>query len=225
MDFVKILRSVEELLYEAISWLVFYPLTLWRCIWKPGELTLYTKSELGDRSEEQFTENVSPPLFLMLSVLLAHAIELSFGLKIDASLVTTAGARFVTSNDQNLLAFRSFLFALFPLVMAVGMLRRQGLPITRETLRAPFYLQCYIAAPFCLFLSTGGILLRNPRHSTDAIGIALTAIAIIWYIWAETRMFRRELGLSQWKATFTALWLLLVGAVLSVLVATITVLA
>jgi hypothetical protein len=28
MDFVKIIRSVEEFLYEAMTWLLFYPRTL-----------------------------------------------------------------------------------------------------------------------------------------------------------------------------------------------------
>ncbi|SFV34632.1 hypothetical protein SAMN05216456_1952 [Devosia crocina] len=30
MDFMKLLKSIEELLYELITWFVFYPLTLWR---------------------------------------------------------------------------------------------------------------------------------------------------------------------------------------------------
>ena len=38
MDLLKILRSFEEFLFEAVSWLVFYPLTLWRIL--RGELKL-----------------------------------------------------------------------------------------------------------------------------------------------------------------------------------------
>ena len=32
MDFMKLLKSLEELLYEVVSWLVFYPLTLWHSL-------------------------------------------------------------------------------------------------------------------------------------------------------------------------------------------------
>ncbi|SFN34385.1 hypothetical protein [Variovorax sp. OV329] len=31
MEFLKFIRSVEELLYE-MTWLLFYPRTLWRCV-------------------------------------------------------------------------------------------------------------------------------------------------------------------------------------------------
>lgn len=32
MDFMKWLNSLDELLYEVMSWLVFFPLTLWRAL-------------------------------------------------------------------------------------------------------------------------------------------------------------------------------------------------
>ena len=36
MDFLKIVKSIEELLYEVMAWLVFYPKTLWRVIAHPS---------------------------------------------------------------------------------------------------------------------------------------------------------------------------------------------
>ena len=95
LDFMKIVRSIEELLYEAITWLLFYPLTLWRCVRHPGTLTAYTTEELQDAPDQQFTENISPPLFLMLSVLVAHLVELSLGLRTDATADMSRGARVV----------------------------------------------------------------------------------------------------------------------------------
>jgi len=29
LDFIGIIRSLEELLYEVMGWLIFYPRTLW----------------------------------------------------------------------------------------------------------------------------------------------------------------------------------------------------
>lgn len=34
MDLMN-LKSVEELLYELVFWLLFYPLTLWKCVRRP----------------------------------------------------------------------------------------------------------------------------------------------------------------------------------------------
>ena len=39
MDFVKILRAFEEFLYEVLTWLLFYPRTLWRVTRRPLEMT------------------------------------------------------------------------------------------------------------------------------------------------------------------------------------------
>jgi len=38
MDFMRLLQSLEELLYELVSWLVFYPVTLWRTLTRPREM-------------------------------------------------------------------------------------------------------------------------------------------------------------------------------------------
>ena len=35
MNFFNLLQSLDELLYEVMSWLVFYPMTLWRVLVRP----------------------------------------------------------------------------------------------------------------------------------------------------------------------------------------------
>ena len=35
MDILRILRSLEEFLYEVMTWLVMYPRTLWRAVRNP----------------------------------------------------------------------------------------------------------------------------------------------------------------------------------------------
>jgi hypothetical protein len=76
VDFLRIVRSLEDLLYEVMTWLVFYPRTLWRILAHPAETLRYSDAEQGDAPEEQYTDTLSPPLFLMLTVLLAHGVEL-----------------------------------------------------------------------------------------------------------------------------------------------------
>lgn len=41
MDLMRLLRSLEEFLYELIGWLVFYPRTFWRILRHPGAIALH----------------------------------------------------------------------------------------------------------------------------------------------------------------------------------------
>ena len=41
MDFMRLLQSLEELLYELVSWFVFYPVTLWRTLTRPQQMMRY----------------------------------------------------------------------------------------------------------------------------------------------------------------------------------------
>ena len=73
MDFVKLLRSFEEFLYEVMAWLLFYPRTMWRVIREPLAMMRYSDQEQHDKAERQYDDAISPPLFLMISILIAPA--------------------------------------------------------------------------------------------------------------------------------------------------------
>ena len=75
MDLMRILRSLEEFLYELVGWLVFYPRTFWRVLRHPAAIARYTRAELLKPEEGRFEETISPVLMLILSVALAHALE------------------------------------------------------------------------------------------------------------------------------------------------------
>lgn len=208
MNILQIIQTLEELLYETITWLIFYPRTLWRCVTRPEALMAYTSEELRERPEERFTDLMSPPLFLLLSLLIAHGLERALGLRPD-ELADAAGAvgRTIVTSEQNLLLFRTFLFALFPLVTAVGVLRRKGLALDREALRGPFFQQCYFAAPFGLAVSSAGSLIRAQQEWLHGPGAALGIVAIGWYLWVQTRWVRRETGLGWVRAAAVSTWL------------------
>ena len=115
MDFIKLIRSVEELLYEVMAWLVFYPRTMWRILAQPASMARYVEDEQKDAAEEQYTDTLSPPLLLMLTILIAHGVELGIGAKMIQA--KTAVAQAILGSEQNLLILRSLLFAIFPLVV------------------------------------------------------------------------------------------------------------
>ena len=57
---MNLLRSAELLLHEVVSWLVFFPLTLWRCITRPLDMMRYAEDELTQTPDEQFGLLLSP---------------------------------------------------------------------------------------------------------------------------------------------------------------------
>ncbi len=59
MDLMNLLRSIEALLYELVSWLVFYPVTVWRCLRHPHQMMAYAEKQLSEPTEAQFQDAVS----------------------------------------------------------------------------------------------------------------------------------------------------------------------
>ncbi|MGL1102727.1 hypothetical protein ACSTLM_00775, partial [Vibrio parahaemolyticus] len=61
MPFLIFLKSFEVLLYEIMTWLVFYPRTLWRSARHPLRMMERADTELKLAPAEQFRDVVSPP--------------------------------------------------------------------------------------------------------------------------------------------------------------------
>lgn len=191
MDFMKLLKSLEELLYEVVSWLVFYPLTLWRSLANPLHMMRYADEELADSPQDQYEDTLSPPLFLLLTLLLAQAISHAIPSLYDDSTLPP-----ILSSTANLLIARGVIFSVLPLVMAVTLVRYKKIRLTRETLRPPFYSQCYVAALFVLIAGIGLDLMLIPHQAGLATGAALFAVAIAWYGQAQVRWFKRDLHIT-----------------------------
>ncbi|WP_406873014.1 permease [Aminobacter sp. P9b] len=212
MDFMRLLKSLEELLYELASWLVFYPMTMWRTLRRPQAMMRYADVELADDVAEQYTDTLSPPLFLLITLLIAHGFELA----LVRQETPWAPPSFLAS-DANLLMFRAVAFSVFPLLMALALLRHRGIRIDRSTLKRPFYSQCYVAAPFALLASAGGLLTRIDTAETRLAGLALFGLATLWYLTVETRWFAKHLDLSLPRAAFKVTVILFEGLVATLL--------
>ncbi len=202
---MAILNSLDELLYSVMSWLIFYPLTLWRTLRNPLQMMDYAHRELGDSEDQQYTDTVSPPLFLLISVLLAHGMELAFvG---DSPLVrSTHGIDALISDDTSLILFRLFMFSIFSLIMATWMLRRRKTALAHDRLKQPFYSQCYVAAPFALLLSISATFAHFPGEWPALATVAIMVVAFAWYLTVQTRWFARELRIPAWRGFLNALF-------------------
>jgi hypothetical protein len=204
VDFLRIVRSLEDLLYEVIAWLVFYPRTLGRILLRPSEMLRYSDTELTDTPDDQYVDTLSPPLFLMLTVLIAHGVELALG----TSTATPKGTigRMLLSSEQNLLLMRSLLFSIYALVGATTLLRLRRVPLDRKTMRGPFYAQCYLIAPFALGLYGAGIMERMPGVPIKVLGVILALVSIVWYLSVQTQWFKRQGSATTGRALRLALW-------------------
>ncbi|MDK2767641.1 MAG: hypothetical protein KYX69_07970 [Sphingomonas sp.] len=196
MHFMSLLKSLDDLLYEVMSWLVFYPLTLWRVLRRPLVMMDYSDRELNQNAAEQYTDTLTPPLFLLVSLLLSHAIELAFvG---DNILVrSNHGLAALVKDDTSLVILRLVVFSVFPLMFAVRLVRAQRKRLTRESLRPAFYAQCYAAAPFALLIGIGTLL--TTVHRVDwamPLGLGITAATLFIYLMVQARWFAEHLQRS-----------------------------
>ena len=188
MDLIRLLRSLEEFLYELVGWLVFYPRTLWQTLFHPGRIAVYTRQELTRPLDVRFQSTISPVLMLILSVALAHALELATRAVLPPS--NSPVGQMLMGSEEGLMLTRSAIFCIYALGAALGTLRRQRVAFTRESLREPFSIQAFLACPFILLLALGEFALRAEGGHWHAAGLAIQGIAVCWYIWARTQAFR-----------------------------------
>lgn len=194
MNALTLLRSVEELLYEVVSWLVFYPKTLWLTLSRPLRTLAYSDREQHDKADHQYLDTLSPPLFLVLSILLAHGIELAAGLQIDQG--RSALGRMITSNDQTLLSVRALMFSLYTVAYATLFLLLSKKRIDRETVRPPFFAQCFLSGCLAILTSLGTTGVRYPSDTATSAGLALIVGTLGWYLWVQTRWLARVEGVG-----------------------------
>ncbi|MES2034806.1 MAG: hypothetical protein V4466_11560 [Pseudomonadota bacterium] len=216
MDLVKILRSLEEFLFELISWLLFFPLTLWRVVRHPLGMAAYAVSELGDKEDNRFSDSVSPPMFLILAVILAHVLELSLH-----DIIPGAGGalgQMLVGNEQGLMLFRAVIFSIWPLLGAVAYLRGTKQSLDRDTLRPPFFALCFLTGPFAIAFSGGSAVMRHDGGTYGAVGAAVMLAAIVWYIVVQSRWFAQTLAIGQARAFGLAVAAFLGGGVLNVVI-------
>ena len=205
MDFMKWLSSFGDLLYEVMSWLIFYPITLWRTVTRPLDAMRYSDAELHDPADEQFTDTLNPPLFLVLSLLLTQAIDKALGGGTNPIVAQKTGLAAFITDDTTLLALRLVVFSLFPLLMAARFLRAKRIALTRQRLRGPFYAQCYACAPFALFLGIGISLGHTRIPGAHIVSPVLSIGALLAYLSAETLWFAHHLAQSRFRGLLNAM--------------------
>jgi hypothetical protein len=210
VDFMKWLNSLDELLYEVMSWLVFWPVTLWRTLRHPLGMMDYADRQLMLPEDKQYGDAVSPPLFLALCLLLAHGVSIALG-QDDRLIRDQHGLSAMITDQTSALLVRIVIFAAFPLLMAVRLIRLKRMRLDRETMRQPFYAQCYLAAVFALGLTLVAALSQLPGHAAHVAAALLLLATLLGYWAVEARWFAASAAIGLLRAAWSALAVLLQG--------------
>ena len=76
MDILKLMESIEELLYRIALWIVLLPRTIWFILSRPNQVFPYVAAELEKEPGKRFEEFMSPVLFWVLAALVPHMMLL-----------------------------------------------------------------------------------------------------------------------------------------------------
>lgn len=215
---MKWLSSLDELLYEVMSWLLFFPITLWRSAFRPLDIMSQIEGEAALPEGKQYAAVLSPPLFLALSLLVAHSTSTALG-QTDGIIANHHGLADLVNDNASALVLRVIIFAAFPLFLAARLVRRGGVKLDRATLRQPFYEQCYPAAIFALGFSIGTSLGVDEQPTVSTAGHWLAALSIVNFWVVETRWFRKVLGGGYLRAAGNVFIGMLEGSAFLVFVA------
>ena len=203
MNFFQLLNSLDELLYELMSWLVFYPLTLWRIVRHPLATMNYAEAQLALAPELQYRGTVSPPVTLILTIVITQGL----GLAVDGPSTLIAnrhGLAGLIDDNTTLLLLRLVLFGTFALMLGTRRVRRSGAPLDRDTLKPRFYAQCYALSPFVILLTAGFIAVTVPTPWVQAIGVAVLTAAFLFYGFVQVAWYSAELHQSRLRSFLDA---------------------
>lgn len=191
MPFLIFLKSFEVLLYEVMSWLVFYPRTMWRALRHPVQMMERADSELKLPPTEQFKDVISPPIFLLLTVVAANGIEVAV-VGNNPLIDNGIGLASMITDNTSLILFQLVTFASLPMIAGVFALRVMRRPLNRDTLQPLFYGQCFVTTPVVLLSSIAATISRLPEPAANIPAALLFIAAFAFYMTAEAAWFAHE---------------------------------
>ncbi len=222
MDFVNILHSFEDALYEVVMWVILLPKTLVRVLARPGWIQPYVSAEWEKKPEKRFQGYLSPMLFWFLLGILPYAIwNPNFSAYSGAS-PTYAGP------VEGTFLLNTLGLIIFPTYYAIVLQRLRHEPIEKDAVKRLFYIECYVHAPIALlgvplaflFLNWASKFSSNtsmaPAGNSNLL-IAYLGLMGLWIVLVESVIMQAELKISWLRAVRLSLIYSLIGFVLMLL--------
>jgi hypothetical protein len=210
MNFLQLLNSLDELLYELMCWLIFFPITMWRSLRHPLATMRYAEEQLLLEPDSQYRGTVSPPVMLILTVAVIHCIDLTVH-TVNPIVASHRGLAGLVNDNTSLFLLRLVLFSSFALVLATRKVHHSAVDFDRDTLKSAFYAQCYAIAPFAFLFSCGLTAATHHVRIVQIAGLAAFAGALLFYGTVQVRWFRHELSQSIIRSLFDASFGLIVS--------------
>jgi hypothetical protein len=220
MNVLRILQSVEELIYQLALWVLLVPRTLWQVLRKPWWAPSYVAAELAKDSSARFAQYMSPVLFWVVLGIVPHLMVIDLLASIPESRVATeAGwASFYKNSWENRLLTVALFALAGPLAFALRIQRARRASTDRDALRPVFYAQCYCFGPAYFLLLpvvANTLLFKSIPSGTPTVLDALSWAAFAaWILFAESAIIASELGVKRrlgvvltLRFMFTVWWL------------------
>ena len=112
---------------------------------------------------------ISPPIFLLLTVIAANSFEVAV-VGNNALIDDGVGLAAMITDNSSLILFRLIVFASLPVVagvLALAAMRRQ---VDRVTLQPVFYAQCFATTPVVLLCSIAATITRSATRREHSSG-------------------------------------------------------
>jgi hypothetical protein len=208
MDLVKMLRSLEDAVYEIIAWVMLLPKTFLRVATRPDWVPGYVNDEFKKESAERFDDYLSPVIFWVLVAVVPVVLL--------APDEVSARSEFMAAIEESNLLEAALIALVTPMVYMIWMEWLNKRPIKRSTLKRQFYIQCYLVSPVQAAYT---LLVRfvAPSSAFTFLSAAIVGLVIFYQLFA----FRDELKVGLWKAAWLAsvpqIVLLIGGIVLGML--------
>ncbi|MBI3169032.1 MAG: hypothetical protein HYZ22_11170 [Chloroflexi bacterium] len=190
MDILKLIQSLQDLMYELVVWALLLPKTLLRAIFRPDLIVAYVNREWKKPPEEQFDDYLPPVVFFIITAVLPITA---------ITVMNSTSSTFTPSVTEEELFF-SALIALITLIIYLAWIEwLNKRPLKRSGLKRLFYIQCYLVSSSQLIYS---LLLLFSLNLLGLLPVAILGMVIL--ILYESFAFVDELKVGWWQGLWYA---------------------
>ncbi|NJN79267.1 MAG: hypothetical protein HC797_01635 [Anaerolineales bacterium] len=193
MDFLKLIQSLEDLLYEFIVWALLLPKTLIRATFRPDWMVSYVNQQWDKKPEEQYDEYITPGLFFIAMAVLPSAL-LTWAQNMEFDLLQS-----LTQINENNLITSALTTLISILIYLIWLKWLNKHTIKRSGLKRLFMIQCYLVTPPQLIYI---LLIVLGWGELGSVSVSLAGTALL--VFYESFAFKDEMKVSWWKGLWYA---------------------